>query len=540
MVEAIEEVIFPAISLVFLLLGIVLLASILFSAFNPYDQIAFLNAEKLRAKIDEACFKGTGVEVSMDSFELRQNKPFATWIFTVLPRWLIRSSGDPNYVIYYESFPPGEATGWEIYHDMQNRLIVPITEEFLKNPTDVNGNTIPNTPEKAPYPASLVEEYVKQVAKKSEDKNVGPIDSVIISNIVLSEDFRSDFVFKKPEAVGETDNWKGGIVPETKSAQQRFFSYGKWNKQGEETKIPLGGDNQFVFSNYLGLSPVEKTAIKYMPCGENSLCLKTRSGVYSFPLRVCNKNDPNEIKSIQLNWDGGSHVSLGDEITTQAKAAVAIGAMLLKSGIIFKSGATALLIDAIRDIFKYRTSYKVGDFYAASPCALSSEDLPDEDYSINIKKTPCSKNLCDSYISYPLYQYNAKSQELSPAGEHYVCTQALGDHMSSLPPTGLDSGDCIEINIKSLTNGYCWTPYPRQSGGVERQTIWKEQTKKLSRDLATSISLFFGFPIYENTNFIASSSDIDNIIVLNPTGTILKKIEGMFGDFDRKWWWGWP
>jgi len=70
---SISEVMYTMMSLLFLLLGIVLLVSILMSTIDPYDQAAFANVEKLRASIDEACFTGNPVTVS--NFELPQNTP---------------------------------------------------------------------------------------------------------------------------------------------------------------------------------------------------------------------------------------------------------------------------------------------------------------------------------------------------------------------------------------------------------------------------------------------------------------------------------
>ena len=52
---SIPEIMFTTTSLLFLLIGVVLLVSIIMATFNPYDQIAFANTEKLRAKMDQAC-----------------------------------------------------------------------------------------------------------------------------------------------------------------------------------------------------------------------------------------------------------------------------------------------------------------------------------------------------------------------------------------------------------------------------------------------------------------------------------------------------
>ncbi|MBI3190293.1 hypothetical protein HYZ41_01165 [archaeon] len=537
MTDSIEEVIFPAIGLVFLLLGIVLLASILFSAFNPYDQIAFINAEKLRAKIDEACM--TNNVMTTNSIELRQNTPSFTWAFSILPRWLIRSGGDPNYVLYYEAFPPGEATGWEVYHDMQARIITPVTDDFLKSqPTQ--------------YAGQSVMEYVKEKVEKAytgSDK----IDSIIISNIVLSEDFRADYRIDKKElekftsgggsfgGAGASTSWKGGPVEEAKKSEEKFFSYGKWRDQDKDTKIPLtGADNVFMFSNYMSLSPSEKTAIKYMPCGVNSLCLKTRSGIYSFPLHQCNVKGVPIINDILIDYNGGGDVPLGKKLLNNVKSA--LGGLLIWITKGTSPGADlaggGLIASAISDSLVNSLQYKLSEFYIVSPCTISDKQQLNK---ITIQKKEC-KDVCESYISYPIYSYDSKNQKLNPTNNnHFVCTRSIGNTINN-PPDNLMPGQCIVVSIAAKKSDYCWTPQPKDTGLISN--LWNSVKQLYPPGVVASavLNIGYGYPITGNTAFIAPNQnlDTDNMIILKPTQTALKEGEGFFESLDRKLFWGWP
>ena len=545
--EAIEEVLFPALSLVFLLLGVVLLSSILFSAFNPYEQIAFANAQKLRAAIDETCFRG-GQEARLDKFDLPQNVPSFTWIFTILPRWIIRANGDPNYVIYYESFPAGEATGWEVYHDFQNRLIVPLPEGYENR-----------------YGYD-VQDYVKEVIKKYKEKDTTPINAVVISNIVLSEGFRSDFIF---ETSGKFQGFSGGSLddssdvtinvggpaPKVESAETRFFSYGKWKEQDDDTKLPTPGNNQFIFSNYLGLTDLEKASIKYMPCGANSLCLKTRSGVYKLPLGYCN-----DIKSVQLVYQGAGDKDILDNLRVLAE--VGIGGALIKftkfkhifsQKILLPIIGSITLGHAAETIAKWHVSFKISDFNAVSPCSIQYD--PDRDRGITIKKRSCretdpidvgdsnllidpSYTTCTNVIKYPIYQYDAESGKLSKVGSkyHYACVESIGNKIDDPPDEQFTSADeCVQIAVRKIKKSYCWTPNPYKKDSNFWKAIFNAD---VVRNLA--VTFFYHPPIVENTAFFSDTETGAQAVVLTPTETVLKQGEEFFESLDRKWWWGWP
>lgn len=278
---SISEIMYTMMSLLFLLLGVVLLVSILMSTINPYDQVAFANVEKLRAGMDEACF--TENEVKIDTFELPQNTPKFTSLVPVMPIWIIRTNGDPNYVLYYEAFPAGDATGWEVYQGLDNRLLAPLPSGY-----DDGKKGEPD-----------VRTYVGQV-KELWRTNSMPVTlisknlhGVIINNIILGKT-RPDYF------IGQQDSLSPAVDfgPQTGNKIEKFGQWRDLQNPDPENPIPSEGDNAFLFQNYKGLTSFEKSAVKYEPCGDNSLCLKTRTGVYKFPLRQCDG-----IKYIEMKYD---------------------------------------------------------------------------------------------------------------------------------------------------------------------------------------------------------------------------------------------
>ena len=113
----------------------VLLSIILSSSKASYEQTAFASAERMRSAIDEACFKdvrdeGRAIEIEM---ELPQSIMLTdVWLLgsltqSYMGRFLIRQIIEPNFILYYEMFPVGEAIGWELYHDFDYRIITQIT-----------------------------------------------------------------------------------------------------------------------------------------------------------------------------------------------------------------------------------------------------------------------------------------------------------------------------------------------------------------------------------------------------------------------------
>src|SRR3989338_6268187 len=294
---SISEVMYTMMSLLFLLLGIVLLVSILMSTIDPYDQAAFANVEKLRASIDEACFTGNPVTVS--NFELPQNTPKFTSVISVMPLWIIRTNGDPNFVLYYESFPAGDATGWEVYQGMENRLITHVPEGWQnQNKGQADVISYSDSVRDLWHTRVVDDDSVELTSKK--------LEGIIVNNIVLGNK-RSDFYYGPSGGFGSRrtrgENWNdpGPVDVGPDSALEGIGKYGEWRdivKPDVENPVASEGDNAFLFNNYKGLTSFEKSAVKYAACGDNALCLKTRTGVYKYPLRQCG-----DIKYVEMKYD---------------------------------------------------------------------------------------------------------------------------------------------------------------------------------------------------------------------------------------------
>lgn len=578
--ESIEEVIFIVISLLLLLMGIVLLGSIIMSSYNPYQQITFANVEKLRSTFNEVCYKNNAEAVKV-SFEMPQNTPMLPNIFTVIPAWIIKSSGDPNYVLYYESFPPGEANGWEVYHSFENRLLT-----YL--PDNLEGLS-----------AMEVEEKAREAVKKfSENNKNQPLEAVVFTNILLSDKYRSDFIIKQTKMenvkTGSEDSESQGIAQEVEFVKggeektdpsQGYFGYGKW--QG----------NFFKFNNYASLSALEKTLIKYQLCGADSLCLKTREGIYTYPMEMC-KN----IKGVQLVYDarnrGVTYVAtaagiaavvfagklgiIGKGISWIAKKLIpGIGKFIIKkpsTWILAGYGAE----EAAQFVASQFLSYKTSDFYLASPCSMkgdtqtvdvknydtATDDEGDEtivekdekvtlEYDFKIKLANCEEadvtganpDVCQNVIKYPLYKYDdsangdGKLHYIKDANGnkkyHYVCVEKIGDAddtevIGNDPPvTDNDDyykGTCLQVFVDTRPKDFCWTDDP-----------WKRRSSFSDFDTQAALWLtgqITGMDAIVDTTAYISSSDnkIGDIMVLKETG-FDKSIFEKIGTSQITWTW---
>jgi hypothetical protein len=130
MTAALEELTFTAVKIIILLIGVVFLFIIFTGIVEAsYEQIAFANVEKLKSAINEACFKGATADDYIEvEFELPQRIPPLLPVIGGLyehfiGKIMIRPFGDPQYVLYYEMFSPGEGISWELYHDFGYRAI---------------------------------------------------------------------------------------------------------------------------------------------------------------------------------------------------------------------------------------------------------------------------------------------------------------------------------------------------------------------------------------------------------------------------------
>jgi len=116
------------ISMLFLIMGLALFYGILKAAPN---QLAFASVQRLSSAIQEACITGNSVDIY---FSMQQGKPllksFAGVPLRIFAQTKIREFGDPDFVLYYEMFPPGEGIAWEVYHDFDPRAVVYIPDNY--------------------------------------------------------------------------------------------------------------------------------------------------------------------------------------------------------------------------------------------------------------------------------------------------------------------------------------------------------------------------------------------------------------------------
>ncbi|MFC2143436.1 hypothetical protein ACFLQN_03485 [Candidatus Aenigmatarchaeota archaeon] len=495
---------FIILEVVLIVLFGVLLMQAIGSFIQPDLQTALINTDLLRANMNEACLLGVGTTVRMDGFKLTQPAPSKAWqIFDLgnsLARFQINSAGDPHYVLYYEAFPYGEGIGWEIYQELDNRILTYFTHrnDDQSTPFSIGVEEFENLIWKS-TDANYVK-TVKDLLNQRLDENPEFLEDnpevferpyhVLVSNIALSKHTGPipGYVLTDEGDDGDSDNCydidgDGESIPVPCSPiSQIGLDFGEWN------------DNFFEFKNYRLLTPLERSFIKYRPCGDNSLCLKTREGVYRFGLAPECKN----IKYMQIVYDnrekawsyvsviGGalgiallSRISIPATIFKQGMGATGIGKWLLgKAGNLFLKKIPALLFkkapaittvvagDAIGEAFIWIignfVSYKQNDLYFASPCEIESE------IEINVKKCEDLEYECEKIINYPIYEYGEETDDVYRAGTHYSCIFNTGEkiikHEDSLlsgTSGALRGSDCIEMRVKSKPTNFCWTPNPK-------------------------------------------------------------------------------
>jgi len=237
-----------------LLIGMFLIISLLRTWWQPYRQIAFSNAELLRIAINDVCAGGNAKTLEFDFPQSGTPRVFVpgtggTVVIgqNLIPKMFIKSSGDPAYLLYYESFPPAEAIKWEAYMDLQSRIVYPITS---------TGNEIR-------YAAQFLLSQESALLQRARDVGIGA-SAVVFPNIILSGGNLS----------GDIGNWS---------------------------------DEFYKFSGYALLPELEKSLVKYRACGGNALCLKTKEGVYRLELPACEEAG---IEHMQLERPFFSNVQL--------------------------------------------------------------------------------------------------------------------------------------------------------------------------------------------------------------------------------------
>ena len=372
MEQSVEDMMMIAAGVLFLILGIALLIGITNKLGGGSAQLALASTKRLAGAIRESCLTEHDVPIELS---MQQNKGMTTsiagWPITIGSQMRIRTVGDPDFVLYYEMFPPGEAISWELYHDFEPHAITVLPDGY-------DGKDL-----------SALEDFIKKsddtalekLAKEDPSKNIAHVP-VLVANIELNPDM-DPTTGKK---IGQND-------------KEGFFGLGEW--------LDLQtGERIFRFTNYIALSEMNKTLVKYVACGPNSLCLKTPQGVYTFALPEC------AGKIIDVRYKRTSYTNL-EQPVEQAYAK--------------------------RD----------ADLSLASPCKMSA----------NVKYVNCD---CEQgkFVKSPMYTYDVTDEKLKTSKDtygntiyHYQCVGTDINGGDSLPKT---NGKCIEIEFNSK-EGHCYT-----------------------------------------------------------------------------------
>lgn len=523
---------------VMMLMFFVLLLTSALSAFSGTEQgVVKLNAELLRSKLGEACSFGKS---SIDRLSFPQGTPYPTAAHRAidipgfLPRAYIKVTGDPKYVIYYETFPIGEAVGWEVYHDFDYRIIAP----FDNGQQSGNQETFENKlyKNKDSYVAKVLDSTDKAGIKSSSKEP----PKVIVNNIILTSELNP--------------------IPNEEPRQftPKISRSGDWKfKTQENGNIrAVNGDNIFGFSSYSLLTSREQTSLKYRSCGDNYLCIKTPEGVER--LRLPESCGNQKLEYIQLEYDnrnlllgnialGGAVVGAGVLVPKAALAIVSVSPIAaakfaataagkglifaftspIKTAVISAAAAAGLTVAtatagyALGKFLSLFLSYKASDFYLASPCALNK---------VQIEKVSCD-TLCKKWMKYPLYDVVVDSKgerRYEHTGDHYQCIEniegAAGASMQG--PTG----SCLKVKVQSSPEGFCWTADPTKgtaSGIFEKITNFETQ----------AVASVFGFtPVKDSALYIKEPP----AIALKPQ-EVSEGVLSATKDFvERRYTWSWP
>ena len=221
---------------------IIVAVSAMISGFEDYTDKNYRNARSLESHIETIC-QTPGSVTETFNFEQPSVPTLHGMVFSAI-EFMLKDTGDPKYLLYYESFPPGEAFGWEVYQGFPNRYIAPfIPDESLEN---------------------FKEQWSQYVEQFKTEFEPGP--AVLPSNIILDSVESRGAITK--------ESWIPGSI-------------GEWV------------NNTYVFMTGAGLSSLEKSLVKYRACGENTLCLKTPNGIKKLDL----KDYCNDIKDVRIRYD---------------------------------------------------------------------------------------------------------------------------------------------------------------------------------------------------------------------------------------------
>jgi len=507
-----------AVEIVLLVFVTIALLRMMGAVFNPDKQMSYANVQKLATAMNEACLTGKS---SVDNFQLPQPSPTKMWgISDWIPKIALGLGGDPHYVLYYEAFPPGEGIGWEVYEGMNYRVVAP-----LPDPDKLDG--IGGCPKnegdgkKPEITKCEVNEFISNVKKDSvaeiqqleqslpEGKRTEvTVPDVVVPNIILDNQKKAGTPLTK------TDSFPGTV--------------GEWNFGGDS------GEDYYTFDNYFTLPIVQKSFVKYRACGENSLCMKTREGVYKFPLDYCKDSSGDKtIKTIRIDYDAryitydefkvgvGETVALGVEAAFIGTIAEALaGSPQLAVAAIVATGASVRGV--LLDFYNAGANIRSSDFYIASPCSSLEGGT-----TLEIEKTECS---CSKYIEYPLYQLNENTQVLEKKSEHFQCLDSIENEGA---PEITDKIPCLKITINYRKKGFCWTPDTDLDKNLKDKSWLAKLGSGLSLiDYESRIAaLLGGRPIKDSTDYYNGD------IIFKPTANIEL---GMIKALQAKWNWAWP
>lgn len=538
--ESIQISTFFVVKVIILLIGLAIILTIL-GQYISYDRIAIANAQELASAIDQAC-QQPGREIPVD-FSLQQNKIFAGPLAPKLLQYPIRTHGDPNFVLYYESFPPGEGIGWEIYHNFQYRALVQLPASLEGKPAE--GTEVRN----------FLKDYYRDFALKNPDKL---LDAIVVTNVVHSHEYSGIYTIEEGDVGIIDEDEKFPLLP----GAEEIFSFGNWTEDAT-----LQQKDFFRFSNYAGMSRLSKTLIKYQSCGPDSVCLKTREGVYRFPVGYCKSEG---IKGVQLVYDARNRKEVWG----------ALGLLVVPFGTVLKFAKVAKVVSwtkralkLVKNFWKYSPktivvggaiytgdqfmllmqgtfiSFKSGDLALSSPCEIEKmtivvkecDDRADIPWSWDYK-------ICTSKIEYPLYAVqNGKFQQV---GTHTYCADKIpktADERNEVEGSIAESWEsddmCVRIQVYDIPEDYCWTEDPstnfRERGGVGGKFDW---LANIDSEVWTRIVGSVGSitPVRDSTQFVSDPK----VITLLPSDIEefagSSKLKAFFSATNRAELWGWP
>ncbi|MDI6720768.1 MAG: hypothetical protein QMD85_00145 [Candidatus Aenigmarchaeota archaeon] len=550
--EDVEVIIFFTVSLLFLLIGLVLVSTII-ASYDPYYYIATQNVEKLRNAMDQAC-AGNAQKIS---FSLPQNTPAFTTLITSTSSWLIHRGGDPNYVLYYEMFPAGDAIGWETFYNFNPRALVSLPEALSYNSQDP-ARSNPIDTKNADGVDIYFDDMKKEIDKKQAGGNSILTDIIIIRNVILSNKFKhyENYAYGKGGEKSATFKEWGSTGDGTTSEElpTKFFGFGEWKYDSNKDGMPDDGDNYFEFRNYNGLPDIEKASIKYIPCGDHALCLKTRSGVLRYELG----SGCDDIQYVAFAYD--------DRKVGEGYAA-AIGGTVATAGLIYLGGGAALAAapkviwwvvrhpglaavgavvlgyaaDKVANyFFSIFLTYKSSDFNIVSPCAIDE---------MEIRKVPCNtfnydmsnhdEYKCNRLERIPLMTYDENGVS-DTTYDHYTCIEKPKKMIDSLPDPSTTNnvysdigGNCLLVKVNNVPKGYCWTPDPYKeildtNPITSAKNLFSEgPTQALARNLGL-------VPIAESTSYDYVDSQIVTLLMS------YNELDDFIDKTARRLSWAWP